>query len=304
VAKKSAKKVDTRTDEERAAAWEELKVQSIEAMGVGDKNEQAADQIVQILRGNHAANNVLATVFQRISCPTLYLEWTVDRYWGNYCRKYVFQTLDRIYDQLVKEKHAEKNPRNYNDCDDNLWYVPDPKKDGRRIIIHTSQNTNLIFIWEKKTISDVWFEFSRLHIRRYFDKYETNIDDLDKWEKKERERDEQEYKDKGILWSIRNAENLSEYSDDVLKNPYPKRHGLDHYKKNKFEVKYGDFRDAGYVLTYQRNNVEGSMRRHDFIKLVLDCYLPCMLSELFGGQYHEFLSGWYEPKLKKDGEGV
>jgi len=72
--KKSTKKkvVDTRTDEEKAAAWEKIKAQHMEHIGISDKNEEAADQIVQILHGKHNAGNVLATVFQRISCPTLY----------------------------------------------------------------------------------------------------------------------------------------------------------------------------------------------------------------------------------------
>lgn len=279
----------------------------MEEMGIGENNAKVADQILkilsnqveQILRGNHNANNVLAAVFERISCSALYMEWTVNRYWGNYCRKYVLQTLERVYNQLVKEKRTEKNPRNYNDCDDNLWYVPDPKKDGRRIMIHTSQNTNLIFIWDGKFLNEDLWEFSRLHIRRYFPKYEIKINDLEDWEKKDREKDEQEYKDKGILWSIRNADQLIEYSDDLFKNKYPKRYSLDYYKKNKFEVRYGDFRDIGYVLTYQSNNIEGAMKNHDIIKLVFDCYLPCMLSELFGGKYHEFLSGWYESELKE-----
>ena len=310
MAKKSSKKVakkvvDTRTDEEKAADWEKIKAEHMEHIGISDKNEQAADQIVQILQGNHQANNVLAAVFQRISCPALYMEWTVDRYWGNYCRKYVFQTLERVYNQLVKEKHTEKNPRNYNDSDDNLWYVPDPKKEGRRIIIHTSQNTNLVFIWDGNFLDKQLCEYSRLHIRKYYRQYET-ADKADKWEKEYRENEEQEYKDKGILWSIRNADSLADYSDDVLKNPYPNRYGLDHYKKNKFEVKYGDFRDVGYVLSYQMNKVEGAIHYHGIIKLVLDCYVPCMLTELFGDEegyeHHEFLSGWYEPKSKKGDE--
>jgi hypothetical protein len=298
--KKSTKKVvDTRTDEEKAAAWEKIKAEHMEHIGISDKNEEAADQIVQILHGKHNAGNVLAAVFQRISCPTLYMEWTANRYWGNYCRKYVLQALERVYDQLVKEKHTEKKPRNYNDGDDNLWYVPDPKKDGRRIIIHTSQNINLIFIWDGKFLDKDLWEYSHLHIRRYYPQYET-ADKADKWDKEYRERDEQEYKDKGVLWSVRKADSLAEYSDDVLKNQYPSRYGLDHYKKNKFEVKYGDFRDKGYVLSYERNSVEGAMNYHGIIKLVLDCYVPCMLTELFNDEHHEFLSGWYEQKSKKE----
>ena len=39
---------------------------------------------------------------------------------------------------------------------------------------------------------------------------------------------------------------------------------------------------------------------HGIIKLVLDCYVPCMLTELFNDEHHEFLSGWYEPKSKEE----
>jgi len=255
--------------------------------------EESAAKIVEILDGKRA-HPVLASVFNSIKCSTLYMEWTVNKYWGNYVNKYVLQSLERIYNQLVKEKHIENNPRNYNDGDDNLWYVPDTER-NRRIIIHTSQNTNLIFIWDDNFLDKNLSEFCCLHIRRYYDNYE-EFDKADKWEKDYRQKNEQEYKDKGILWSIRNADELTSYSDNVLGNPYPKRLSLDYYKKNKFNVRYGDGRDEGYVLSYERNNVESSMSHHLIIKMVLDCYVPCMMIELFNDEWHEFLSGWYEAK--------
>ena len=268
-------------------ALEEIEAQHQEFLGVGKENDQLVSKVLQILEGQ-CSYNVLGALFDRFRCPTLDLEWTVNKFWGNFCRLYMIESLEKVYSGLVEKKAIEKKSISFNDADDSMWYIPDPETSNRRIVCHEGQTLRFLFVWDEP---DKMKRYGKLHIRRYYDKYVPSSKIKD-WEKQYKEKDEQKYKDKGILWSIRQTDSLSEYSDEEMKNPYPSRLSLNHYKKNGFQVRYGDFRDKGYVLTYQAfdNNVEGAMSQHQLIKLIAECIIPCMVMELFEEEFKDLRS--------------
>jgi hypothetical protein len=128
---------------------------------------------------------------------------------------------------------------------------------------------------------------------------------VEDWMKEPRQAEDDLYTERGVLWAVRNADHLSGHSDDLFDNPFPRRYGIDHYKKNDFEIKFGDFRDVGYVLSYADNSVSGAIHHHASIKLVLDHCVPLMLMELFDEPTHDSLSGWYDqPENLNCPEGV
>jgi hypothetical protein len=75
-----------------------------------------------------------------------------------------------------------------------------------------------------------------------------------------------------------------EYADDYEGNPYPHRYSLASFRKAGFEVRYGDCRDVGYVASWREfmGKVDGSMGRHQELKVVTECFVPSVLCELFG----------------------
>lgn len=238
---------------------------------LANQDDVVVDEILKLLNG-HRAERILAGVFERLKLSSYYLELTVDTYWTRYCRKYVIPAVNQIYYKLVSEGMDASNKLNYNDGDDNLWFLP---TDSKQVFCHTSQNMNLLFILD---------DDGNFNIRRYYDEYVLPKDIDDKFDKEDAECNEEECANGGVSWAIKNAENLSEnWSDEILKNPYPKRPSLRHYQENGFECRYNDFRDAGYVASSFAFNhkMEGSMIRHGMYKIVFDCYLPCMLRELF-----------------------
>lgn len=162
----------------------------------------------------------------------LYLEWLVEHYVG---RK-VAANLDdvkMIVEALKTNSYTQDSPYVFNDCDNQLFYIPHEKL----IFCIESQNTRYIYILHN----------NKLHIRRYYDEYDFD-GEKDEWA----HREEEAYKKKGIHEAIANAGWLTEqWSDCVSDNDYPERPSLQYFKDCDFNPQYGDCRDIGYVLSYE-----------------------------------------------------
>ncbi len=262
--------------------------------GISDENEKAADAVLNILRqGSFRADNVLASMFERISCPTQIMEWMFDRYWGNYVRKYAYPSLERIYQRLKKTHRDKDNPLEYNDGDNSLWIIPDPKKENRRILVHTEQSINALFIWTK------YSSYTSMHVRLFY-----NVPNFqeDKYTIQEEEDFKQSVAKHGIVWAIRQHDRYNHYSDDILGNPYPDRPSFSFFENKQFVINFGDHRDKGYVLSYDShtNTVGSSVYHHSMIKILLDISVGCMLNALFREGPYEKLKGYCVAKKKRD----
>jgi hypothetical protein len=255
--------------------YEELVARQDDEMGIGPKSDAAANEVLKCLNG-HRASAILALVYEKLNCPELDIEWTLEVFWANKIRN-IIPTLEKIYSELVKRNITEENKHDFND--DHIWFVPDPRRENRRIFIHTAQNTNFIFVWDEKCTDPELGRYGRLHVRRYWDvlpepEYEWDI------------KDDVTFKEKvakhGKLWALRES-GLENYADDVLDKPYPDRPSLDFFKKSNFEFRYGDGRDKGYVLSYQRNSnkVDWALIHHGEIKIITESYIPSITCELF-----------------------
>lgn len=261
--------------------------------GLGPKVEAAATRMLREANG-FVLGGVAARMFDISKFGSCDIDMTVERYWANYVREYVIGHVERIYSHLVKNKYTEKKPYVHNDAEDRLWYIPDSKKEGRRIICNTSQSLHLLFIWDKKA--------RQFHIRRFYQEYEPSSK-LKGNQKRWQEDDEQGYKDAvqkhGFTWAIRHSDELEKWSDDIENNLYPHRPSLSTFKKQDFVPKYGDGRDKGYVLTYRAmdNSVHSAIGHHSLIKLVLDSYIPAILVGLFDESFKgDTLSRWKTPE--------
>lgn len=212
--------------------------------------KKVADQIIPMLHNKARLDHVFAEVFDRISCPTLYLEWTVGRFWS-LRMPFLLEDVEKIYAGLVSKKHAEKKP--FVAGSDTVFYVPDRKK---KVLVNTTQSSRFIYIWDKKQTPG----FRHLHVRRFFDVWKAE----DQWQKEEVTKFQCEVKKDGYKPAVQSAEMLSQYADDYEDTAYPQRYSLEHYKTEKFRLKYGDCRDNGYVLSWTefKHEVDSPMHTH------------------------------------------
>lgn len=212
---------------------------------------------------------------ERNQTKQLYVEWTIEHFVGDKVKK-LLPVIDELYDILVaKDFSSEKKEFDFNDLDNGAYYIPHKKK---KLIVLTSQNWDFLIIVPKKTKDYGDLPNEEIHIRRLYRNYRKPEDDYDKEE-------EAKYKKGGMLYAIKMASGLSEdYSDNVLKNPYIRRPNLAYFKKAKFEVRYGDFRDCGYVLSYRNllgheEKVQGAIYYFSEIGMAF-FYIYCTLGSL------------------------
>lgn len=229
------------------------------------KNEEkAVKAIIKLTEGKARIDEVFPQVIDAHKCPSLYLEWTVENFWGLQTPKLIVE-LDKLYEKCVEVGHTEENKFNCNDGDDNLWYI-DHKQ--YKVLVHTSQNRNHLYVWDKPR-----YEGSKpdLHIRRFYEIYD-----------KERHG----WSDDKDLMTVQEAINKAEhYQDDFadITYEYQKRYTLQQYKDADFEMMYKDGRDNGYVCSYNdwKKNVEDAMSHHHELKVIHECYIPSLCAELF-----------------------
>jgi hypothetical protein len=233
--------------------------------------ENAVKTTLEACDGKARMEMVLAKVLTHHSCPALYLEWTSDQFWALQMPK-LLAPLDRIYTKLKKDKITEKKSISFNDLDDTIFYIPSK----HRVIVHTGQSFKFLYVW-KTSVSG----FSEIHIRRFYDKWK--LDKSDKWDVEDMEEFKKDTQKEGYKPAILLADKFVEEFADDYENPYPTRLSLETFKKNKFEMEYGDFRDKGYIASWQEfhGRVEGSMRKHLELKLIFTCFIPYILVELF-----------------------
>lgn len=182
----------------------------------------------------------------------LSLEWTVDKYVQNKVEANLPDIMF-IHEKLKEHSHTEKNPYIYNDLDNKLFYFP---HDSKKVFAMTSQNFNFLVIYEE---SGTALKKRKLHIRRYWDRFDKN----DKF----RQEEDKECRKKGMNYAITRADWINEnYSDNVPGNMYVDRPDLQWFKYKKFDLdfseklhwtkynSYGDCRDHSYVLTYEETS--------------------------------------------------
>lgn len=207
---------------------------------------------------------------------TLHLEWVVDAYWGLVAENTILPQVKAIHQELVKKNHTEEKPFRHNDADNIAFFIP--QEDNKLVLIdHGGESRNFLYVIKteskKNYDTNKYEETSAIHIRRYWDKF----DKEKTWEPKE------------------------ECADD--KKQYPSRPSLDLYKEINFEINYdgskksklrcyGDFRDNGYILSYNNYHlnyfkkenrgvhVEGSTYSFHDIALIGSCFLPSLASSL------------------------
>ena len=145
--------------------YEKLIAEHDETLGIGPKSDAAAQKVFKSLNGT-VASSILALVYEKLRCPSYDIESTLETFWANQIRN-VIPTLEKIYCELVKQNFTEENQHNFNDLDDNVWFVPDPRGENRRIFIHTAQNTN--FICHRHYVHQIPSTQNRIHISSYDD---------------------------------------------------------------------------------------------------------------------------------------
>jgi hypothetical protein len=218
------------------------------------------------------AETVMAELFAGLECGSLHIGWALDKFWGLKVAE-TMPKLQKIYDEAVKRNYTRENNLSFNDMDDKLFVMP---HDQYCVLCHELQSSNYVYVWERNAPS----KFQKLHVRRYFDVLKVE----DKFDKQEEAEFKKKVREKGKRAGIIAAQRFVEnYADDYPENPYPKRLSLDSYIKAGFEMKYGDCRDEGYILTWDqfRDSVDRSYYEHSRIEAVLDCYIPSIEYALF-----------------------
>lgn len=200
---------------------------------------EAVQAIIKLTEGKARIDEVFPHVIDAHKCPSLYLEWMVEKFWGLQTPKLMVE-LNKCWEGLVKKRHTEKKKFDFNDCDDKAWYMPCRT---HRVMCHTSQNFNHLYVWETPRYPN---DKPDLHIRRFYDIYD-----------KERH----SWSDDKDLMTVQEAIN----------------------KKAKFQMKYGDGRDEGYVCSYNgwKGDVHWAMSTHTELKVIHECFIPNLCCCLF-----------------------
>lgn len=249
--------------------YEQIKREEAEAVRI------ATEACVEAINGKVDISDVFAQCLDRFRSPALNLQWIADKFWGLRIAK-LLPEFERIYKELVDKKITRKNKIDFNDADDTVFYLPCKTK---RVFVHTGQNFNFIYVWDKDRSPG----FRRLHIRQFYDVYDIKADP--EYLKEEEDLFKKKVAKGGYKQAIIEAQGITEtWADDYKGNPYPFRYSLKHYIDNDFEMKYGDARDYGYIASWEEfgaSKVESSLRNHTILDLVETCFVPCIIAELF-----------------------
>lgn len=114
----------------------------------GPKTKKAVDKIETAFQeavkdGDAHPFNVLASFL--ISRGFFSLEQVIEKYWGHKFQKNIIPKMEKIYAFLKKNKCTEKNKRQFNDMDDHVWMMPSKTT---KVVCHSMQSSNLIYIWD------------------------------------------------------------------------------------------------------------------------------------------------------------
>jgi hypothetical protein len=244
----------------------------------GPKTKAAVDSLEATFQetvksGEVHTFNVLASFL--ISRGFFSLEQTIEKYWGHKFQKNIIPKMERIYAFLKKNKITEKNKREFNDMDDHVWMMPSKTT---KVVCHSMQSSNLIYIWDRQffSVRQFWNELST--VKGHYD-----LDRNEEFKKAVAEN--------GINGALRFG-NIGSYTDDVLGNPYPQKPSLNTFKKAKFKLDYYDCRDIGYLATYDflQKKVDRAVKNIVFLEHLEDCDIQCLINELFEEEEEEELS--------------
>lgn len=223
-------------------------------------------------------------------CGDLTLKRLAECYWGLRMPS-LLADLDRIHAELLKRQIVGSRARQFNDLDDAVWAEPHPTL---RIVCHTDQNRNWLYVWPKENdglsprdLGGVYrrMGFRRLHCRFFYDVLSPNP--TDSYEKERDQEFKQKVKADGRAGAVLEADELTRYADDAY--AYPERHSLQYYRDNGFNMKYGDARDGGYVFSWDEafERVDDAIHHHQQLSLIEGCMVPSLLYTLLGEREEE-----------------
>lgn len=169
-------------------------------------------------------STVLAEYMSNAKCGHLALQWTLDKFWALRMPP-IIDTLNRLYAKLVKDKITEKKAIDFNDLDDKVWY--EPCKD-KKVIVHTTQNTNYLYIWRKEDDNlkpgvlgggaglASQRGMRKLDVRKFYDRYDDPRYDRanDKYEKEEDEAFKALVAKEGRAGVVREIWRLDDFADE------------------------------------------------------------------------------------------
>lgn len=259
-------------------------------MTINDDELKTTDEILERIKADlakglpwEADEKAFATKYLNEKCGTLHLGWVLDHYWGLVTERVILPSARIIYNELVKRGHDEKNTLMWGDADGHVCYIPSKDK---KVFVHTTQNRDYLYIINEKDDEDNWggrFDIRRIY--RQWDKDDWTVGQL------------QESGDKLIEKCIEFAGSLEEYHDDHYR--YSHRPSLEAYRKVDFKIPYhpvdrekerdyyGDFRDGGYVLSYEfflartsHPTVEGSKYVFSELEMLATCNIPSIGMDL------------------------
>src|SRR4051812_15229801 len=68
-------------------------------------------------------DQTIAEMLHEHNCPSLYLEWAAERFWGIALIK-ILPVIDKIHDNLANCRIVENNPLHFNKGDDSVFFIP------------------------------------------------------------------------------------------------------------------------------------------------------------------------------------
>lgn len=224
----------------------------------------------------------IAEYFANKTCGNLHIAWLLDAYWGQMTKQFILPAAIAIHKNLVRNKYTKASPARIHN--DTLFFVKPNKKFLPPEGVDLQLNTN-VFVWNTPNKNFLFIMNGKdnninLHIRQVWNSYKKSDEVYLK------------YITKDVDEAIANAENLAMFSAD--KSKYSIRPNLETYKTNNFQIPfvpkdhlnykchYGDFRDSGYVLSFEswRTNVEGSKLCFPTIEFIATCLIPFGIREL------------------------
>jgi hypothetical protein len=115
---------------------------------------------------------------QRSMFHPLHLEWMIDHYVNEHAKKLI-PTVAALYGMLKDGDFTEDNKLNWNDLDNDAWFVP---HDKLQVFVVTSQNNRFLIIsYADEPDYSVYEFFDTYDPKHEFDAFEDVTDENDKW---------------------------------------------------------------------------------------------------------------------------
>lgn len=196
------------------------------------KTKQAFDQIMKIIEENFPKKeyNVHAPdYFWKIFdwFGEFFLEVALCKYISNKVSKIV-EHVDTVYDLLVEGGHTEDNKYNYNDLDNDLFYLPCKRQPSRKVFALCTQSLNFLFVRDRYEKS-YYGPDSYLRIFRYWDHIDADDEYHSDVAKKAIEEGRYEH------FAVLKADEYERrYTDDMDGVEWIHRPSLDYFKRHSF----------------------------------------------------------------------